>query len=186
MNTVDLIVEIDVQRDDQCCLNAVDLDPDLMADQQWHQWFETWIGALQPNLSPINAYALGLRLTDDARMQHFNATFRHIDQPTDVLAFASLECEALPPEIWDSQPLELGDIIISVETAHRQAQEQQHSLTQEILWLASHGLLHLLGWDHPTSVQLNEMLLEQQKLLSQVGLLYEVKNCIYKDIKANL
>ncbi|NJN23815.1 MAG: rRNA maturation RNase YbeY, partial [Acaryochloridaceae cyanobacterium RL_2_7] len=86
------------------------------------------------------------------------------------LAFASLEREALPPEIWNSQPIELGDIIISVETADRQAQEQNHSLKQEIAWLASHGLLHLLGWDHPDPERLEEMLTQQHQLLTCVGL----------------
>ncbi|MFM7312248.1 MAG: rRNA maturation RNase YbeY [Cyanobium sp.] len=63
-------------------------------------------------------------------------------------------------------PLELGDIVISVETAARQAPEQGHSLERELLFLASHGLLHLLGWDHPDDARLAMMLARQEALLA--------------------
>lgn len=68
------------------------------------------------------------------------------------------------------EPLYLGDMIISVETARRQAQQQNHSLTLELAWLAAHGLLHLLGWDHPDDISLHEMLNRQETLLKIVGL----------------
>ena len=63
-------------------------------------------------------------------------------------------------------PLELGDIVISVETAARQASEHGHSLVQELQFLASHGLLHLLGWDHPDDASLAAMLARQEALLA--------------------
>ena len=70
--------------------------------------------------------------------------------------------------LWeaDGAPLELGDIVISVETAARQAAEQGHSLERELLFLASHGLLHLLGWDHPDDASLAVMLARQEALLA--------------------
>jgi probable rRNA maturation factor len=52
-----------------------------------------------------------------------------------------------------------------VETAQRQATEQGHGLEIELAWLATHGLLHLLGWDHPDDAQLAAMLAEQRSLL---------------------
>jgi len=64
-----------------------------------------------------------------------------------------------------SEPLELGDIVISLETAARQAPEHGHSLEQELLFLASHGLLHLLGWDHPDDASLAAMLARQHELV---------------------
>lgn len=145
-----------------------------IATQDWQKWFERWIESQNLSLSPINTYSLGLRFTDDREMQHFNATFRHQDKATDVLAFASLERAGLPPVIWETQPLELGDIIISVETAVRQSREQKHSILQETAWLACHGLLHLLGWDHPTSEELRLMMDEQTRLLSYFELLINV------------
>jgi probable rRNA maturation factor len=57
-----------------------------------------------------------------------------------------------------------------VETADKQAQVQGHPLDIELAWLASHGLLHLLGWDHPDDETLTQMLAQQQRLLHTVGL----------------
>ena len=167
---MDLSVEIEVQWDIPEGYSASEFDPYLISQAEWEAWFVQWLQRLDPQLSPINTYGVGLCLTLDPQMQQFNAQFRHRDQPTDVLAFASLEREALPPQIWQSQPLELGDIIISLETAYRQSAEHQHSFKQEVAWLASHGLLHLLGWDHPTPTRLEEMLAQQDQLLQQVGL----------------
>lgn len=65
-------------------------------------------------------------------------------------------------------PLELGDIVISVETAARQASDHGHDLARELLFLASHGLLHLLGWDHPDEDSLALMLARQEALLAAV------------------
>ena len=82
----------------------------------------------------------------------------------------------LPPDFSDddsdddsdlgAEALELGDIVISLETAARQAPDQGHSLAQELQFLASHGLLHLLGWDHPDDASLQAMLARQDQLLA--------------------
>ena len=85
-------------------------------------------------------YEVGLRLTTDAEIRVLNRDYRSKNKPTDVLAFAQREGPAggLHPEI-------LGDIVISVDTAKRQAKK---GLAAELLHLASHGLCHLLGYDH--------------------------------------
>jgi probable rRNA maturation factor len=146
---------------------------DLPSDETWQTWFCCWLEALNPQLSPIDSYELGLRLTSDQDIQALNHQYRHLDYPTDVLAFATLD-EAyvhIPEEMLISTPLYLGDIVISVETAQCQAVQQGHSLLVEMGWLASHGLLHLLGWDHPDERSLAEMLYQQRQLLRQVGVL---------------
>jgi probable rRNA maturation factor len=66
----------------------------------------------------------------------------------------------------DGEPLELGDIVISLDTAARQAAEHGHSLERELQFLASHGLLHLLGWDHPDEASLAAMLNRQEALFA--------------------
>ena len=74
-----------------------------------------------------------------------------------------------PSAPWSSaydEPLELGDIVISLDTAARQAGEHGHSLERELQFLASHGLLHLLGWDHPDDASLAAMLSRQEALLA--------------------
>jgi len=136
---------------------------------QYTTWFQTWLSDLDPQLSPIGAYELSLRLTSDAEIQQLNTDFRQQAKPTDVLSFAALETE-LPQadQIYQQQPIYLGDIIISVETAARQALESQHSLAQELAWLSAHGLLHLLGWDHPDESSLVQMLNRQTRLLNLI------------------
>ncbi|MGG6292905.1 rRNA maturation RNase YbeY [Leptolyngbya sp. AN02str] len=137
----------------------------------WETWFAEWLQALEPTLSPIGQYELSLQITTDAEIQALNAQYRAKDQPTDVLAFAALETNTpLPEEMLAEIPLYLGDIVISVETAERQAQERSHRLLEELAWLASHGLLHLLGWDHPDEPSLLSMLQQQSLLLQRVGL----------------
>ena len=110
---------------------------------------------------------LGLQFVNDAQITDLNARWRNKPKATDVLSFSALEA-AMP---LDSSPsLELGDIIVSVPTAERQALEQDHSLEQELCWLVSHGLLHLLGWDHPDEARLEAMLQCQEQLVAMAGI----------------
>ncbi len=91
---------------------------------------------------------LSVALVDDAAMQRLNRQFRRVNRPTDVLAFAMREGEPMaegPPG-----PELLGDVVISVDTARRQAAERQRPLLDELTLLLAHGLLHLLGHDHGT------------------------------------
>jgi probable rRNA maturation factor len=89
---------------------------------------------------------LGVLIVDDAKMQRLNARYRGIDRPTDVLAFAMRE-----EPFADLHPEVLGDVVISAETALRQARAHQHSLTEELTRLLIHGTLHVLGYDHEVS-----------------------------------
>jgi probable rRNA maturation factor len=140
-----------------------------LPESQWQGYFEQWINALNPQQSKIQSYEVSLLLTTDAEIQALNATYRQQDRSTDVLAFAALEWEGpTSPEMADL-PTNLGDIAISVETAALQAAENGHDLSLELIWLASHGLLHLLGWDHPDATHLNQMLMEQARLMTLIG-----------------
>ncbi len=91
----------------------------------------------EPTERPLEA---DIRLTDDRSIRELNRDYRGKDKPTDVLAFAQREGEGgeLCPEI-------LGDIVISLETAKSQAKS---SFYEELVFLAVHGLCHLLGYDH--------------------------------------
>ena len=140
-----------------------------VATETWEMWFHRWPEILYPNLPPAPTYELTLRLTDDGEIQALNAQYRHQNKPTDVLAFAALEVDCPQLDILPSLPLYLGDIVISVDTANRQAQQQGHTLQTELAWLAAHGLLHLLGWDHPDEDSLKQMLNQQDILLQAVG-----------------
>ena len=137
----------------------------------WETLFHAWINFLKVDLSPIHAYELSLQLVTDSDIRRLNALYRQKDQPTDVLAFAALEAKTPQPgELLRAFPICLGDLVISVETAQRQAKQQGCSLKHELTWLAAHGLLHLLGWDHPDDQSLAKMLNKQTQLLQRINL----------------
>lgn len=138
--------------------------------EDWQTWFQRWATVVDLPPSPLGAYELSLTLTDDGEIAELNGTYRQMDRPTDVLSFAALEDDTpLAPELLATEPLYLGDIIISLDTAQRQAEAAGHSLNWETVWLASHGFLHLLGWDHPNDDQLRAMLAKQDHLLQIIG-----------------
>ena len=153
-----------------------------IAPATWKSWFQTWVEILYPYIPGSDTWELSLRLTGDREIQTLNAQYRSQNQPTDVLAFAALEADVPQPlidEYLTFEPLYLGDIVISVDTASRQAQQQGHSLSTELAWLAAHGLLHLLGWDHPDEDSLIQMLCQQETLLKAIGLLLKQERSPY-------
>lgn len=137
-----------------------------ISTEEWQYWVSVWMNSLDIDLESDKNYEVSLILTDDQYIQQLNSQFRYQDKPTDVLAFASLETDFPASELIDI--VVLGDIIISVETAEKQAKNQKHSLKYELAWLAVHGFLHLLGWDHPDEKSLTEMLQLQEKLLQKI------------------
>ena len=108
---------------------------------------------------------LSVVLCDDAFIQVLNRDHRGKDSPTDVLSFAMQEGEGG----LDDDPV-LGDLVISIETAARQARAAGHTLLQEQRVLLVHGLLHLLGYDHETGDEdAAEMRAAEHKLLGRLG-----------------
>jgi probable rRNA maturation factor len=96
--------------------------------------------------------ALGIRrkvgsivFVDDEQILNLNKTYRNKNKPTDVLAFAMSE-----GEFASVSPNVLGDVVVSVPTAAKQAVRAKRPLMEEVTMLVAHGLLHLLGWDHDT------------------------------------
>jgi probable rRNA maturation factor len=165
------MLELTVQHEiEQSLVGLINLSEDT-----WSKYFQIWISQPHLGLPAASDYEITLRLTDDAEIQRLNAQYRQIDRPTDVLAFAALEDEMILPPEMAGLPLYLGDIIISIETAQKQAVIQGHSLAIESLWLASHGFLHLLGWDHPDDQSLTEMLACQDLLLGTINVVIETQ-----------
>jgi probable rRNA maturation factor len=92
---------------------------------------------------------LGILFVSDQRMRGLNHRYLGKDRTTDVLAFAMRE--AFAPHGARGMPDMLGDVVISVPTARRQAKEAGRSLDEELAWLLVHGILHLCGYDHERS-----------------------------------
>jgi probable rRNA maturation factor len=109
---------------------------------------------------------LSVLLTDDRRIESLNRQYRDKARPTDVLSF-HFEPMGAPA------PLEagwlLGDIVISLETAARQAQGRKRPLEEEVRWLLAHGLLHLVGYDHANPEEKRVMVNWTKKLVRAAG-----------------
>jgi len=105
---------------------------------------------------------LSVVLCDDVVMRELNRTHRNIDRPTDVLAFAMTEGRRMP----SGQLLLLGDVVISLATAARQAKASGKDLSAEATFLLAHGLLHLIGFDHATAAQERRMTAHTEKLVT--------------------
>lgn len=116
---------------------------------------------------------LSLVFCDDKLIQSINKQHRDKDEPTDVLSFP------MPRNEFDggSGAVVLGDIVISVETAQRQASELKHSLKSEIAFLMIHGMLHLNGYDHIDDndrVSMSAKEAELYKMLCRAGLIHDL------------
>jgi probable rRNA maturation factor len=130
------------------------------------QWEDTVRQALASGLAELAPDGMvSVLLTDDAEIAALNATYRGRSGPTDVLSFSQREGDPGP------EPVELlGDIVISVERAEAQAAEYGHSPAREMGFLAVHGLLHLLGYDHEHPDEEAEMMALTERILGRVGL----------------
>jgi probable rRNA maturation factor len=104
---------------------------------------------------------LSVLLTGDDQIQKLNREYRRINRPTDVLAFSQRE-----GEMGDTGGLLLGDVVVSVPTARRQASARARPVVSEVTWLLAHGLLHLLGWDHDTPSSDRRMRLETERIFA--------------------
>lgn len=106
---------------------------------------------------------------DNERIHEINREYRHIDRVTDVISFAlEDEMENEPSAQYEMRVL--GDIYISVDRAKEQALEYGHSFLREICFLAIHGMLHLLGYDHQTTEDEKIMFQKQEEVLAKYGI----------------
>ena len=106
---------------------------------------------------------LSVVFVDDEEMQRLNAAYRSLDRPTDVLAFAMTE-----GAFGDLNPGLLGDVVISTQTAQRQAERAGRSGDDELDALLVHGILHLIGYDHERSAADARTMRNQERRLRRL------------------
>lgn len=97
-------------------------------------------------------------VVDNCKIQEINKEYRNIDAPTDVISFALIDGE-------DSLPLEMGDIFISYDKVLEQANQYEHTILREFAFLITHGIYHLLGYDHMNKKDEEVMFSKQEKIL---------------------
>ncbi len=121
-------------------------------------------------------YEVSVLIVDDEEIRLINKEHRDIDKSTDVLSFPMAEFyngELISDEgdyDLEFEQLMLGDIIISAETAKRQAIEYGHSLEREMAFLTAHSCFHLLGYDHMEEDEEKVMISKQEAVLKEMGL----------------
>ncbi|MDN3018572.1 rRNA maturation RNase YbeY [Neobacillus drentensis] len=115
---------------------------------------------------------VSVTFVSNERIHEINREYRDKDAPTDVISFAMEEMgEGEVALIGADMPRVLGDIIISVPKAKEQAEEYGHDFLRELGFLAVHGFLHLLGYDHMTEEEEKEMFTLQKDILNEYGLI---------------
>lgn len=113
---------------------------------------------------------VSLAFVDDGEIRRLNQSYRGCDQKTDVLSFSLRETSPGEPVVVDGDDSLLGDLVISLETARQQAGKYGHSLERELCYLAVHGMLHLLGYDHETAADKRRMRKREEELLGSFDL----------------
>lgn len=105
-------------------------------------------------------------IVDDKEIHKINKEYRNIDRPTDVISFALEDDDS-----FNRQDIRvLGDIYISIDHVRSQSKEYGHSFKRELFFLAIHGLLHLLGYDHMKEEDEKVMFAKQEEVLSRYGI----------------
>ena len=134
--------------------------PDFKEDYQ-----EEYLEIIQETANQLQITTdleLSCILVDDVKIHEINRQYRNIDRSTDIISFALEDNEQFYVE---GQPRSLGDIFISVDHAKEQAKEYGHSLKREMCFLFTHGLLHLLGFDHMVETDESKMVAMQKSVL---------------------
>jgi len=120
--------------------------------------FNKVINELNPEwLQGKNLVIVNIALSNDEIIRQLNAEFRNIDKPTNVLSFANIDDEEFDAYLQRNDEIELGDIIISLNTMMEQSDEQEISLYDHYVHILIHGILHILGYDHIEKEEAAEM-----------------------------
>lgn len=112
-----------------------------------------------------STFVIDVSVVDDEEMRELNNQYRGKNKPTDVLSFAQLEGEST---FGLSEEILLGDIVISLPTAMKQAEAEGHPLPEEIAFLTVHATLHLLGYDHANAADKKRMWAQQNAVMARI------------------
>jgi probable rRNA maturation factor len=145
-------------------------ETNLITEQQMLE-VERLINFAAGKLSVEQHSEVSITFVTNDRIQEINREYRDKDAPTDVISFAMEELgEGEVEMVGGNMPRILGDIIISVPKAEEQAKEYGHTFDRELGFLALHGFLHLMGYDHMTQEEEKEMFTLQKEILNDYGL----------------
>ncbi len=137
--------------------------------QETHNLIKVVITKALEYMGVENMCEVSVTLTDDEQIHKLNREHRNVDKSTDVLSFPQYEADELDCFTPD-EDIVLGDIVISLEHARKQAEEYGHSYVRELAFLCVHSVLHLLGYDHIEKSDEEVMLGLQKEILNEIGI----------------
>ncbi|MDO5787844.1 MAG: rRNA maturation RNase YbeY [Fusobacterium sp.] len=135
---------------------------DLVNEEEIREYVEKVLEKEYDSKAPVY---VSLLFTGNDEIQVINREYRDKDQPTDVISFAYHETEDFDIGPYDT----LGDIVISLERVVEQAKEYNHSPKREFFYVLTHGILHLLGYDHIEEEERKEMRAKEEEILGSFG-----------------
>lgn len=135
---------------------------DLVNEEEIREYVQKVLEKEYESEAPIY---MSLLFTGNDEIQVINREYRDKDQPTDVISFAYHETEDFDIGPYDT----LGDIVISLERVVEQAKEYNHSDKRELFYVLTHGILHLLGYDHIEEEDKREMRAKEEEILGSFG-----------------
>lgn len=162
---------LNVAVDEPQWFDNVDFDAVKVAEELKDLVFEYVAEAAGHELLALGkVFEINVSLSNDAEVQRLNKEFRKMDKPTNVLSFASIDDD----EFWNlldkSETAELGDIILAFETLQREAAEKNITVYAHYCHLLVHGFLHILGFDHQTDEEADEMEGLETDILAQFSI----------------
>ena len=165
-------VSVDIIVHDERWQEAVDFDVFKVIDELKELTFgyveEVYAEGKHEFLSVKNKLNVNVCLSNDEEVHRLNKEFRGMDKPTNVLSFANLDDEEFEAYLARNTEIELGDIIIALETMLNQSKDQDMSLHDHYCHILIHGILHLLGFDHLTKKDYDFVVSIQNKVLRQI------------------
>ena len=137
---------------------------DGLPDSAQKNKYEPFVKKTLEYMKAPKSSEVSITITGSEEILSLNKEYRNIDEPTDVLSFPLSDV----PEWTNERPIALGDVVISIDAAHDQANSYGHSLERELAFLMVHGLLHLGGYDHMNREDENKMRQAQRDILGDL------------------
>ena len=141
-------------------------------DEQYDKYYEIYLKYIDSGFKLLKLKfdpIISVSLIDDEKIHDINKQYRSIDKSTDVISFAFMDNEDVDLKKAKG-PIVLGDIYISIDKVRSQSKEYGHSFKRELFFLALHGLLHLLGYDHMKKEDELVMFGKQEEVLKKYGI----------------
>lgn len=143
-------------------VSQIDFELEAKEEAMFHQLMERCTERLKIE----KEYTFSVIFVNNEQIHEINREYRHIDRPTDVISFALLDAEDAYET--NGEECELGDIFMNIDAVHQQAKEYGHSFERELGFLFTHGMLHLLGYDHMNEEEEKEMFALQDEIVDEI------------------